>query len=138
MWAGNPHFPQRLTRDLDPALLPALLGAADVDWVVLQQGPRRAVALPGVAPRLELRDWAETAAVLARLDGLVTTDTGIAHLAGAMGVPTWVLLQKVPDWRWGLSGGETAWYPSLRLIRQIRPGDWTGVIQRLSGLAGRP
>jgi len=131
VWAGNPAFPGRITRDLDPALLPALLDAPGVQWLALQQGSAGQVGLPALHTLPPLGDWLATASVLATLDGLVTTDTGIAHLAGAMGVRTWVLLQHVPDWRWGLTGGMTPWYPSLTLVRQSRPGDWPGVITQL-------
>jgi tetratricopeptide (TPR) repeat protein len=132
VWAGNPAFPGRGTRDFDPALLPLLVDSADVEWISLQQGVAGADAPPGVRQAGALPDWAATAALLQELDGLVTTDTGIAHLAGAMGVPTWVLLQKVPDWRWGLSGTTTPWYPTLTLVRQPQPGDWRGVVERLA------
>jgi Flp pilus assembly protein TadD len=134
VWAGNPDFPGRALRDLDAAALQAVLTIADVDWVPLQLG-LAADAVPASMFRLPpATDWAMTSARLAELDGLVTTDTGIAHLAGAMGMPTWVLLQYVPDWRWGLSGERTAWYPSARLVRQPAPRDWLGAISRLAAL----
>jgi ADP-heptose:LPS heptosyltransferase len=69
--------------------------------------------------------------VLSRLDGLVTVDTGIAHLAGAMGVPAWVLVSRIPDWRWMLERTDTPWYPTLRLWRQPDEGDWTSVLAGL-------
>ncbi|MES2524660.1 MAG: hypothetical protein V4617_18335 [Gemmatimonadota bacterium] len=143
VWSGNPAFPGRFMRDLSDAMLPTLVGFDGVQWISLQQGtkpdPDEATtnglaSLHSLAPQ---RDWSATAAMLASLDALVTTDTGIAHLAGAMGIRTWVLLQAVPDWRWGLSGGTTPWYPTLRLIRQKRAGDWKGVIAALHAeLAG--
>ncbi len=71
--------------------------------------------------------FADTAAMLASLDLLITSDSAIAHVAGALGCPTWVALQAVPDWRWGLQGAFTPWYSSLRLFRQTQPGDWGGV-----------
>ncbi len=131
VWAGNPHFTQAITRDLPPAMLPELVAAAEVQWIVLQQGEAGALTLPGVAPRVALTDWAMTASVLTHIDGLVSTDTGIVHLAGAMGVPAWVLLQKVPDWRWGVGGSNTPWYPGHTLARQIRPGDWRGPVNSI-------
>lgn len=131
VWAGNPDFPGRLTRDFDVALLPELVAIRGIQWISLQQGTAGAHAVRGLTQLPPLTDWSTTAKLLTQLDGLVTTDTGIAHLAGAMGVPAWVLLQKVPDWRWGLSGAQSSWYPSLQLIRQPRAGDWRGVVQRL-------
>lgn len=132
VWAGNPVFTQRVVRDLDPALLPALTSMEGVQWIPLQQGEAGDVEIPGVTPRVTLADWSQTAAVLSQLDGLVSTDTGIVHLAGAMGVPTWLMLHKVPDWRWGLNGDTTPWYPSVRVVRQPLAGDWNGVLDRLA------
>jgi len=72
--------------------------------------------------------FTDTAAVMKNLDHIITTDTSVAHLAGALGVPATILLGKVPDWRWRLSGETTAWYPSVRLVRQRQMGDWDSVI----------
>jgi ADP-heptose:LPS heptosyltransferase len=73
----------------------------------------------------------DTGALMARLDLVVTCDTSIAHLAGALGRPVFVLLQRVSDWRFGLEGDLCPWYPSMRLIRQSRPGDWEEPMSRL-------
>ena len=77
----------------------------------------------------EIADFADTAAIVSQLDLLISTDTGPAHLAGALGAPTWLLVQRVPDWRWGLSGESCASYPSMRLFRQREQGDWTSVMR---------
>jgi tetratricopeptide (TPR) repeat protein len=74
----------------------------------------------------------DTAAVMAGLDLVVTADTAVAHVAGALGVPTWLALPFLPDWRWGLEGETTPWYPSFRLFRQARPGEWTDVFARMA------
>lgn len=132
VWAGNPSFPGRVTRDLDASRLAEVVRIPGVTWISLQHGSAGDVEVPGLHRLPPLPDWATTAAVLRQLDGLVTTDTGIAHLAGAMGVSTWVLLQKVPDWRWGLSGTESRWYPSARLCRQRSFGAWETSITALS------
>lgn len=76
-------------------------------------------------------DFLECAAVMAHCDLIVTCDTAVAHLAGGMGIPTWLLLKAVPDWRWGMEGEQTFWYPSVRLFRQRRPGQWDDVIERI-------
>ena len=76
-------------------------------------------------------DFLDCAAVMANCDLIVTSDTAVAHLAGGMGKPTWLLLKAVPDWRWGIKGDQTFWYPSMRLFRQRRPGLWDEVIQRV-------
>ena len=77
------------------------------------------------------RDLGETAALMATLDLVITTDTCIAHLAGAMGKPVWILLPHLADWRWMQDVETTPWYPTARLIRQTAPGDWDGVLARM-------
>jgi hypothetical protein len=75
--------------------------------------------------------WEDTAAAASQLDHVVTVDSAVAHLSGAMGIPVWVLVPFSPDWRWGLASDETPWYPSMKLFRQRAPGDWDGVIERV-------
>jgi hypothetical protein len=76
--------------------------------------------------------FVESAAVLKNLDLLITCDTAIAHVAGALNVPVWVALCSRPDWRWGLSGDTTVWYPTMRLFRQTRPDEWSDVMERIA------
>ena len=84
----------------------------------------------------ELSDYAETAGLIASLDLVITVDTSVAHLAGALGVPTWLLLPVMPDWRWIAGREDTPWYRSMRLIRQERSGDWSDVVSMVAaGLA---
>ena len=80
----------------------------------------------------ETWDFLETAAIIANCDLIITSDTAIAHLAGGMGKATWLLLQKVPEWRWGLEGETTFWYPSMRLFRQRERGNWDEVMVRVA------
>jgi ADP-heptose:LPS heptosyltransferase len=75
--------------------------------------------------------FVDCAAVMAGLDLVVTSDSALAHLAGTLGAPTWVVLRNVPDWRWNLSGDTTPWYPTARLFRQDRPGDWDGAMAKV-------
>jgi hypothetical protein len=77
-------------------------------------------------------DFLETAAIIANCDLVITSDTSVAHLAGGMGKTTWLLLKKVPDWRWGLDGDTTFWYPSMRLFRQRERGNWNEVMERVA------
>jgi ADP-heptose:LPS heptosyltransferase len=77
----------------------------------------------------ELNDFADTAALISQLDLVVTIDTSVAHLAGALGVPVWIMLQHSADWRWLLDRADSPWYPTARLFRQQRPGDWEGVVR---------
>jgi len=77
-------------------------------------------------------DWEDTGAIMKSCDFIITNDTSIAHLAGAMGFPTWLLLKKIAEWRWGASGEQTFWYPSMRLFRQRIEGDWEDVMRRVA------
>ncbi|HIN22054.1 MAG TPA: hypothetical protein EYM71_09495, partial [Rhodospirillales bacterium] len=79
----------------------------------------------------KLRDFADTAAVIAQLDMVISVDTSIAHLAGALGKPVWVVLPYPGDWRWMLDRDDSSWRPTARLFRQNRPGSWTPVFDRL-------
>ena len=79
----------------------------------------------------------DTAAVMESVDLVITSDTSIAHLAGALGRPTWVALKHIPDWRWLLGRADCPWYPSHTLFRQERRGDWDGVFERIRGRVGR-
>lgn len=77
-------------------------------------------------------NFLETAAIIANCDLVITSDTSVAHLAGGMGKKTWLLLKKIPDWRWGLEGDTTFWYPSMRLFRQKERGNWSEVMERIT------
>jgi tetratricopeptide (TPR) repeat protein len=91
-----------------------------------------AATLPlDLAPARELRDFADTAALLDALDLVITVDTSVAHLAGAIGRPVWILLPYCPDWRWMVGRDDSPWYPSARLYRQPAPGDWDSVLRRV-------
>ncbi len=133
VWAGRPDHPFDFARSASLRALAPLGDAAGVAWVALQVGAAAAqvgasawrAALVNLGP--EIASYADTMAVLDGLDLVVTVDTSVAHVAGAMGRPCWLMLARRPDWRWGLAGEETAWYPSVRLFRQKKLGDWAGV-----------
>jgi tetratricopeptide (TPR) repeat protein len=143
-WAGNPAHKNDHNRSLPPALLAELLTVPGVVFRSLQTGPAEQAMPPALRaalspPPFKLHDFAATAAYIAALDMVVTVDTSIAHLAGALGVPCRLLLPYAPDWRWLTDRADTPWYASLRLIRQKTPGDWAGVVAEtahlLSGVA---
>ena len=130
VYAGNPKNMNDFARSLPPALLGPLLAQPEFAFYSLQKG---GAALPGVndlGP--ELTDFTETGAVLQNLDLLITVDTAVAHLAGALGLPVWLLTALPPDWRWLEQGETTAWYPRFRIFRQSTKGDWAGVITQVT------
>jgi tetratricopeptide (TPR) repeat protein len=133
VWAGNPRHHNDRNRSCPlPALAP-LLDVGGHRWFSLQLGPRaQELAELGDARLVdlgpELKSYADTAAVVSALDLLVCVDTSVAHLAGALARPAWVLLPHAPDWRWLLGRKDSPWYPSLRLFRQTGAGDWPAVV----------
>jgi ADP-heptose:LPS heptosyltransferase len=105
--------------------------ASDVEWISLQKDPRALPPLPLRDFTVDLTDLAETAALVMNLDLLITADTAVAHLAGALGRPVWVLLPYAPDWRWMLDRADSPWYPTATLFRQPRPRDWQSVLREV-------
>jgi tetratricopeptide (TPR) repeat protein len=138
-WAGNPKYKADAARSMRLKRLLPLLRAVDVHWISLQKGEaaEQLASLPGdvcvVDGSSGERDLAETAALMAILDLVITTDTCIAHLAGAMGKPVWILLPHLADWRWMEVPERTPWYPTARLFRQRVAGDWAEVLERVIG-----
>ncbi len=131
-WAGNPAHSNDSRRSLPPAVLDRILAVPGINFVNLQVGLRAGdIGLADWSSRLH--DYAETAALIVALDLLVTVDTSVAHVAGALGTPAWVMLPNAPDWRWLLGRDDTPWYASLRLFRQPSPGDWDSVIAAVAG-----
>jgi len=142
-WAGNPAHPGDRWRSPRLALLDPLFDLPGIRWFGLQVAEGRA-DLDGRTPPpgftdlgADIADWADTAAILCHLDLLICPDTGLAHLAGALGRPCWMLVSTDTDWRWQETGETTPWYPSLRLFRQTAPGDWAGVVARVAAALSR-
>jgi tetratricopeptide (TPR) repeat protein len=132
VWTATPRYRADRSRSLNLGLLSSLGQVEGIRWFSLQLGPGREqiAAVPDLqvvdlAPHLA--DFADTAAVVSQLDLLITVDADVAHLAGALGVPTWVLLPHLADWRWMADKNDSPWYPTARLFRQPKVGDWVTV-----------
>jgi Tetratricopeptide repeat len=143
VWAGRPTHRNDRNRTLALATLAPLAAAPGVTLVSLQKGDAAAqvAAYAGSAPLIdagaEIQDYEDTVAAIAALDLVVTVDTSVAHLAGAMGCPAWVLLPFANDWRWFQQRGDSPWYPSLRLFRQNAPGRWEEPLAEIVAELGR-
>jgi tetratricopeptide (TPR) repeat protein len=132
VWSGNASHKNDLNRSTSLRLLSRILDV-DATFVSLQKDPRPDdKALLGqtniVDLTLDLTDFAETAALVSCLDLVITVDTSVAHLAGALGCPTWILLPWTPDYRWLLDRNDSPWYPTVRLFRQTETRDYAGVL----------
>ena len=139
VWQGNPQYPGDRIRSVRLRQMEPLFQVASACFVSLQKGTgseqraeleeRFAVADVGTE---EWTDFAETAAMVANLDLVIAADTSVAHLAGALGVPVWLALPLAADWRWLRDGQDTPWYPTMRLFRQKRPGNWQDVFSQMA------
>jgi ADP-heptose:LPS heptosyltransferase len=134
VWSGNATHKADQQRSI--ALGDFLVALAPgLQYFSLQKDLRQADAQTlAQAPHIrhfgaELTDFSDTAALCTHMDLVIAVDTSVAHLAGALGVPTWLLLPHLPDWRWLLDRSDSPWYPHMRLLRQESAGDWGSVLQ---------
>lgn len=139
-WAGNSRFKNNRRRSCGFSYFRDLIDRhPDVAFFSMQVGERSQSAEDSEAPSALvdlsslLTDWAATASILSQLNLVISVDTGIVHLAGALGKPVWTLLASSADPRWLLNRSDSPWYPTMRLFRQQRPGDWQGVFQHIDG-----
>jgi len=139
VWGGSPTFPHERWRSIPLEQLAPLTNLEGTTFYSLQMGPA-AVQVKQLGSRVRLidlqyeqEDLADTAAIVANLGLVISVDTSVAHLAGAMGKPLWVLLHKSPDWRWLLEREDSPWYPTARLFRQSTLGNWQDVVARVTG-----
>jgi tetratricopeptide (TPR) repeat protein len=138
VWAGRPSHRNDSNRSTALAAFGPLAALDGIALVSLQKGPGRAAIAtyfdraPLVNLGAEISDFDDTMAVVEALDLVVTVDTSVAHLAGAMGKPVWILLPYAPDWRWLLDRSDSPWYPTARLFRQSRSGDWGDVARQIA------
>jgi tetratricopeptide (TPR) repeat protein len=133
VWAGRADHSRDRQRSIRLEQFADLAGAG-VCLISLQKGPAARQAHPPKMRLLdwtdELVDWADTAGLVENLDLVISVDTAVAHLAGAMGKPVWVLVQFAPDWRWMLNRTDSPWYPTMRLLRQKSLDDWRSPISQ--------
>lgn len=139
-YKGNPtHENDRFRSIFDLSVLLPLLELPGIDWVDLQKdvgsGGLEDLSLPSEVSLIHvgsgLKDFEQTAAICKQLDLVICVDTSIAHLAGAIGIPVWLLLPTFADWRWGVTQHTTPWYPNMRIFRQEHLGDWGPVVRNL-------
>ncbi|MEI9986877.1 MAG: glycosyltransferase family 9 protein [Aliidongia sp.] len=136
VWAGNPAHANDRNRSIGLAAVLALRAVPGVRLHAVQKqvsaDERAMLAAAGIESFGDhLTDFAETAALLAELDLVISVDTAVAHLAGALGRPVWILLPAVADWRWGVGRAETQWYPTARLFRRSAEG-WPPALQQVA------
>jgi tetratricopeptide (TPR) repeat protein len=138
-WYCNPNHPGYRVRSVSLGHFAALAALEGVRLFSLQVGPElkeqfSSISFPliDLGSRFNPNSLEDLAAVIMNLDLIVTVDTAVAHIAGALGVPTWVVLSNTADWRWLQHRSDSPWYPTLRLFRQTRFGDWAGVFERVT------
>ncbi len=136
VWAGNPGHRNNRNRSLALEQLDPLLKATQGHAVSLQKWQQKDEAALKVAGLYDADPWLDdftaTAGLIMELDLVITVDTAVAHLAGALGKPVWVLIPFDPDWRWMLGREDSPWYPTMRLFRQTAPRNWTDVLKRMA------
>ncbi|HWR39336.1 MAG TPA: tetratricopeptide repeat protein [Patescibacteria group bacterium] len=137
VWAGNSYAGEDYNRSASLAAFAPLAQIPGITYYSLQKGVEAQQAqkppqgLNLVDWTAELKDFADTAGLVTNLDLVITVDTAVAHLSGALGIPTWTLLPYGPEWRWLLGRGDSPWYPRMRLFRQSKPGEWTPLVERI-------
>ena len=134
-WSGSRHLRSLLSRACPLDELLPVFATAGCEFFSLQKGiadQERTILADRYGVRdigSQVRDFADTAAVMRSLDLIISIDTSVAHLAGALALPVWVLLPVNADWRWLLARKDSPWYPTMRLFRQETPGSWTAVVR---------
>jgi len=138
VWGGSPTFYNDRNRSVPLAALRPLFEIARISWFSLQKGAAARAQLAGLASDVaihdftdDLRDYGDTAALIMNLDLVIAVDTSVAHLAGALGKPVWILVPANGEWRWLEKRADSPWYPTARLFRQREVGDWQAAIDEL-------
>jgi hypothetical protein len=136
-WAGSPTHANDRWRSCPLGRFHPLLGMKEVSFFSLQMGPRsKDLFDQGFVGLIEnmapfIKDFADTAAIINKLDLVITVDTSVAHLAASLNKPTWVMISHNNDWRWGIGKTTTDWYPTMKLYRPLAPGDWESIMERV-------
>lgn len=138
VWAGNPKYGDDRKRSCSLNDFKTLLNVPGIAFYSLQKGPKAEeisqlsgqVSLQDLSSHLN--DFADTAAIVNQMDLIISTDTSVPHLAGALGRPVWVVLCYSPDWRWMVGREDSPWYPTMHLFRQKQPGNWQEVLERVA------
>ncbi|MDP3683758.1 MAG: glycosyltransferase, partial [Ignavibacteria bacterium] len=135
VWAGNPHHTRDKHRSIELVEFSSLLSTEGVEFFSLQKFMQdnlvdKSVEHKGIT-KLEIETFADTAAIIENLDLVISVDTSVAHLAGAMGKSVWNLIYHYPDWRWSLESSTTPWYPAMKLFRQSIPMEWKSVLNKV-------
>lgn len=141
-WQGNRKFEMKMYsrgRSMPYKIFKELASINNIEFVSIQKGEASKdmednIGLTYVEGQKLFDmtyDFRDTAGVLANCDVLISTDSSVVHVAGAMGIPVWIALSYVPEWRWGIEGSKSAWYKSAKLFRQNKQGDWVGVIKQI-------
>lgn len=144
VWSGNPAHQNDRRRSISAGLFLDVATVPEIAFYSLQHdvrdSDRAALEASGSVMHIgeAVSDFADAAAIIDQLDLVITVDTAIAHLAGALGKPVWILLPFVSAWRWLISRDDSPWYPAARLFRQQAPGEWQSVIERVKALLRQP
>lgn len=135
VWGGNKNQPKDALRSVPLELFGPLMEVSGIDWVSLQKGEpvsqMKALSWPIDDWMDECQDMLDTAALIVNLDLVISVDTAVAHLAGALGRPVWLLNRHESEWRWMLGREDSPWYPSMRIFSQPQAGDWAAVVARI-------
>jgi ADP-heptose:LPS heptosyltransferase len=143
-WQGNPNYEADHQRSLAFKLLEPMLTLPEFQFISLQKGFGQDQIKGQNAKIVDLGDeldnaagFVDSAAVIANLDLLITSDTAIPHLAGALGKPVWLMLPETPDWRWLKNRSDSPWYPTMRVFRQTTANDWASVVDQVIEALGK-
>lgn len=131
-WKGSPDHPRDLERSIPPMVLAPLADLPQVAWYGFQREEGLEAPFPAIhnlGPLLS--QFSDSAYALSAMDLVITVDTALAHLAGAMGIPVFLMVTHIPDWRWLMNRDDSPWYPTMRIYRQSKSKTWESVIQRV-------